>query len=125
LKTKEPSRRVHAGFSSADLRHGPLTVAGPGVPIVGYGAAGPVLADVVETVGRAAALGSPVVGVGAPEVAASVPHAHADPVPTALADALAAIPLVQRGQQLAIATTIALGMDPDSPEGLNKVTATH
>jgi glucosamine--fructose-6-phosphate aminotransferase (isomerizing) len=46
-------------------------------------------------------------------------------VPAGLGEALAAIPLVVRGQQLAIATTIALGMDPDSPEGLNKVTATH
>jgi len=33
--------------------------------------------------------------------------------------------LVIRGQQLAVATTIALGLDPDSPAGLNKVTATH
>jgi glucosamine--fructose-6-phosphate aminotransferase (isomerizing) len=125
LKSKETSRRVHDGYSSADFLHGPLTVAGPGVPIIGYGAAGPVLADVVETVGRSAALGSPIVGVGAPEVAASVPGAVAVPVPAGLGEALAAIPLVVRGQQLAIATTIALGMDPDSPEGLNKVTATH
>jgi glucosamine--fructose-6-phosphate aminotransferase (isomerizing) len=125
LKSKETSRRVHDGYSSADFLHGPLTVAGPQVPVIGYGAAGPVLADVIETVGRAAALGAPVVGVGAPEIAASVPGAAAVPVPTGLGEALAAIPLVVRGQQLAIATTIALGMDPDSPEGLNKVTATH
>lgn len=125
LKSKETSRRVHDGYSSADFLHGPLTVAGPNVPVVGYGVPGPVLADVVETVGRAASLGSPVVGVGASEIAASVPGAAAVPVPAGLGEALVAIPLVVRGQQLAIATTIALGMDPDSPEGLNKVTATH
>jgi glucosamine--fructose-6-phosphate aminotransferase (isomerizing) len=84
-----------------------------------------VLADVVETVGRAAALGAPVVGIGAPELAASVPGAAAVPVGDGLGEALQAIPLVVRGQQLAVATTMALGMDPDSPEGLNKVTATH
>lgn len=125
LKSKETSRRVHDGYSSADFLHGPLTVAGPDVPIVGYGAAGPVLADVIETVGRGAALGAPVIGVGAPEVAASVAGAVAVPVPAGLGEALCTIPLVVRGQQLAISTTIALGMDPDAPEGLNKVTATH
>lgn len=125
LKSKETSRRVHDGYSSADFLHGPLTVAGPDVPMVAYGAAGPVLADVIETVGRAAALGAPVIGVGAPEIAASAKGAVAVPVPVGLGEALAVIPLVVRGQQLAISTTIALGMDPDSPEGLNKVTATY
>lgn len=125
LKCKETSRRVHGGYSSADFLHGPLTVAAPDVPVVAYGTAGPVLADVVETVGRAAALGAPIVGIGAPELAASVPGAAAVPVNGGLGEALATIPLVVRGQQLAVSTTIALGMDPDSPEGLNKVTATH
>ena len=46
-------------------------------------------------------------------------------MPPTLGEALAVIPLVVRGQQLAIRTTLALGLDPDSPEGLNKVTATH
>ncbi len=129
LKSKETSRRVHDGYSSADFLHGPLTVAGPEVPMVAYGVAGPVLADVIETVGRASALGSPIIGIGSPEIVASVTGGASDPVhvpvPDGLGEALATIPLVVRGQQLAIATTIALGMDPDSPEGLNKVTATH
>jgi len=30
-----------------------------------------------------------------------------------------------RGQQLALAICRALGVDPDSPAGLNKVTLTH
>lgn len=125
LKSKETSRRVHDGYSSADFLHGPLTVAGPDVPMVAYGVEGPVLADVIETVGRASALGAPIVGVGSAEIAASVAGAVHVPIPDGLGEALATIPLVVRGQQLAIATTIALGMDPDSPEGLNKVTATH
>lgn len=125
LKSKETSRRVHDGYSSADFLHGPLTVAGPGVPVIAYGAAGPVLADVVETARRAVQLGSPVIGVGADEVCRGIDGAVGVPVPQTLGEALAVIPLVVRGQQLAIRTTLALGMDPDSPEGLNKVTATH
>ncbi|SDO21420.1 glutamine--fructose-6-phosphate transaminase [Nakamurella panacisegetis] len=125
LKSKETSRRVHEGFSSADFLHGPLTVASDEVAVVAYGARGPVLADVAETARAAAELGSPVIGVGAPEVWNGVPGAIGLAVPQTLGEALAVIPLVIRGQQLAIATTLALGLDPDRPAGLNKVTATH
>ena len=68
LKCKETSRRVHEGYSSADFLHGPLTVASPEVAVIAYGATGPVLADVAETVRAAVDLGSPVIGIGAPEV---------------------------------------------------------
>ena len=125
LKSKETSRRVHEGYSSADFLHGPLTVASEDVAVVAYGARGPVLADVAETAQAAAELGSPVIGVGAREVWAGVPGAVGLTVPQTLGEALAVIPLVIRGQQLAIATTLALGLDPDRPTGLNKVTATH
>lgn len=125
LKSKETSRRVHEGYSSADFLHGPLTVASPDVAVVAYGAVGPVLDDVARTARAAAALGSPVIGVGAAEVWAGVPAAVGLPVPQTLGEALAVIPLVIRGQQLAIETTLSLGLDPDSPMGLNKVTATH
>lgn len=125
LKSKETSRRVHEGFSSADFLHGPLTVASPAVAVVAYGAAGPVLADVADTAKAAAQLGSPVIGVGDPAVWAGVEGAVGLAVPQTVGEALAVIPLVIRGQQMAIATTLALGLDPDSPTGLNKVTATN
>ena len=125
LKSKETSRRVHEGYSSADFLHGPLTVASEQVAVVAYGATGPVLDDVAQTARAAADLGSPVIGVGSPQVWAGVEGAVALPVPQTVGEALAVIPLVIRGQQLAIETTLALGLDPDSPAGLNKVTATH
>lgn len=128
LKAKETSRRVHEGYSSADFLHGPLTVASPTVSVVAYGADGPVLADVASTARAAADLGSPVVGVGHPDVVAGLPEGAKSaflPVPQRLGEALAVVPMVVRGQQLAIDTTLALGLDPDTPEGLNKVTATH
>lgn len=124
LKSKETSRRVHEGFSSADFLHGPLTVASPEVAIVAYGATGPVLPDVVETAAAAGGLGSPVIGVGPADAWSSIPGAVVLPVPQTLGEALTTILLVIRGQQLAIDTTLALGMDPDTPTGLNKVTAT-
>lgn len=125
LKAKETTRGIHEGFSSADFLHGPLTVASPEVVVIAYGATGPVLVDVAETARAAVALGSPVIGVGHPDVAAGIDGAIGVPTPQGLGEALAVIPLVVRGQQLAIRTTLALGSDPDAPQGLNKVTATH
>jgi glucosamine--fructose-6-phosphate aminotransferase (isomerizing) len=46
------------------------------------------------------------------------------PVPPTTPAALAAIPLVVRGQQLAIELAVRLGLDPDAPSGLSKVTET-
>ena len=125
LKSKETSRRVHEGYSSADFLHGPLTVASEQVAVVAYGASGPVLDDVVQTARAAADLGSPVIGIGSERLWAGVSGAVGLPVPQTLGEALTVIPLVIRGQQLAIETTLALGLDPDRPAGLNKVTATH
>jgi glucosamine--fructose-6-phosphate aminotransferase (isomerizing) len=124
LKSKETSRRMHEGFSSADFLHGPLTVASPDVSIVAYGAVGPVLDDVVQTAALAAGLGSPVIGVGPADVWRTIPGTVVLDVPQTLGEALSTILLVIRGQQLAIETTLALGLDPDKPAGLNKVTAT-
>ena len=46
------------------------------------------------------------------------------PMPALMPDALAPIVAVVRGQQLARELALRLGYDPDSPEGLTKVTAT-
>jgi glucosamine--fructose-6-phosphate aminotransferase (isomerizing) len=125
LKAKETTRRGNEGYSSADFLHGPITVASPDVAVVAYGADGPVLTDVVDTVRAAVELGSPVIGVGHPAVADGIDGAVWVPTPQNLGEALSVIPMVVRGQQLAVDTTLALGMNPDAPHGLNKVTATH
>ncbi len=46
------------------------------------------------------------------------------PLPTGLAEALVPLPAVVRAQQLAVALARERGLDPDAPEGLNKVTRT-
>ena len=53
------------------------------------------------------------------------PGGDADvPLPPSLPEALAPIAAVVRGQQLAYELALRLGYDPDSPEGLTKVTPT-
>jgi glutamine---fructose-6-phosphate transaminase (isomerizing) len=46
-------------------------------------------------------------------------------LPAAVPEALAPIPAVVRAQQLALALTLARGLDPDAPAGITKVTETH
>jgi glucosamine--fructose-6-phosphate aminotransferase (isomerizing) len=46
------------------------------------------------------------------------------PLPADVPEALMPIVAVVRGQQLARALALRLGSDPDSPEGLSKVTVT-
>ncbi len=117
LKIKETCSLLADGYSAADLRHGPITAVTRGLPVVALCASGPALSDVVSLVEDLRARQASVLVVGGGE--------RADvPIPALAPDALAPIVAVVRGQQLAYELALRLGHDPDSPEGLTKVTAT-
>lgn len=115
LKLQEVALIAASGHSSASYRHGPFALSGAGDPllaVVGPGAAGD---ETRALVGDVQAVGAPVTVIGA----------GGDlPVPTGLPEALAALPTVIRGQQLALALALERGLDPDRPPGLSKVTNT-
>ena len=46
------------------------------------------------------------------------------PCPSRVPEALAPLVHIVRAQQIALHTTLALGLDPDRPQGLTKVTPT-
>jgi glucosamine--fructose-6-phosphate aminotransferase (isomerizing) len=124
LKMKETCGRPVEGFSSADFLHGPAAVGGAGTVVIAYNWPGPTAGDVIESVTAAADLGSSTVAVGpTPAWRDAPPHVQV-PVAPRTPSGLAAIPLVVRGQQLAIELSVRLGLDPDSPAGLSKVTET-
>jgi glucosamine--fructose-6-phosphate aminotransferase (isomerizing) len=85
---------------------------------VAYGARGPAYADIELAAREASNSGAPVIGVGLagdmdlPVSVANVP------------EPLAPLVLVIRGQQLAYCTAVEVGLDPDAPAGLTKVTRT-
>ena len=117
LKIKETCSLLADGYSAADLRHGPIAAVTRGLPVVAMCASGPALSDVVSLVEDLRARHASVLVVGGGE--------RADlPIPALAPDALAPIVAVVRGQQLAYELALRLGYDPDSPEGLTKVTAT-
>jgi glutamine---fructose-6-phosphate transaminase (isomerizing) len=115
LKIKETAR-VHAeGLSSADLLHGPIAALDARLPVIVVSGGERFAADEASLVDRLAAEQVPyaVCGNGG-----DLPLPLASEVTTPI---LATV----RGQQLALASSLLRGLDPDAPAGLSKVTATH
>jgi glucosamine--fructose-6-phosphate aminotransferase (isomerizing) len=117
LKVAETTGLASQGFSVADFLHGPIAIAHEGTSVVAYSAPGPVAKDVREAAQRARQAGAKLIGVGEDGDIAL-------PMPAGVPEGLAPLVHVVRAQQLALQTTLALGLDPDSPRGLTKVTPT-
>ena len=123
LKVRETCSIDASGLSYADLLHGPIAVAGPRTPALLVAAAdGPVLAGVVALADRLGRAGVPVHAIGGgARLAAAVDVALPGPE---LPEQLAPLALVVPGQLAVEALARRLGLDPDAPGGLAKVTQT-
>jgi glutamine---fructose-6-phosphate transaminase (isomerizing) len=117
LKLKETCSLVADGYSAADLRHGPIAAVTRGLPVIALCSPGPALSDVAALIEDLRARDASVLVVGS--------GAGADvSLPARAPEALMPIVAVVRGQQLAQVLALRLGYDPDTPEGLTKVTRT-
>jgi glucosamine--fructose-6-phosphate aminotransferase (isomerizing) len=117
LKLREAAGVRAEGWSAADFRHGPVTVARGDIPLLAVSAAGPAAADVEELATRLEQAGTRVLRL------ADTPGAGL-PYPGGLAEPLCTLPATIRAQQLALALALRRGIDPDDPPGLRKVTPT-
>jgi glutamine---fructose-6-phosphate transaminase (isomerizing) len=117
LKLREATGVRAEGWSAADFRHGPVTVARGDLPLLAVSAAGPAAADVEELAAELERAGTPVLRL-ADRPGVSLPY------PGGLAEPLCALPATVRAQQLALALARRRGLDPDAPPGLRKVTPT-
>jgi glucosamine--fructose-6-phosphate aminotransferase (isomerizing) len=117
LKVEETTSTLATAFSSADLRHGPIAIASTGIPILSFVHPGPAAEDVLGLVDDLVSRGASV-RIAGPVPGSSAPWAAEAP------EALAPVLAVVRGQQLALELARRLGLDPDTPEGLTKVTIT-
>jgi glutamine---fructose-6-phosphate transaminase (isomerizing) len=134
LKLKETSRIFAEGYSAADLAHGPITLARPGIPLLAFRPDGPMGAALDRDLERALAGGTRPWFVGGSELERG--HgpggaAGTDQDGTRLSlvldagpEALTPLSYVIPGQLLAEAVSRARGLDPDAPDGLTKVTRT-
>lgn len=114
LKLQETTSILAQGYSSADVRHGPIAVVDAGVPVVMF-RSGDAAADLAELTGELRGRGGDVIDVG---------PAGDLPVPAGVPDALTVFPAAVRAQQLAFHLAQWRGRDPDRPAGLHKVTPT-
>ncbi|GAA0404318.1 SIS domain-containing protein [Microbispora corallina] len=123
LKLKEACYLHAMGLSYADLLHGPIAVVDADTPAVLVAAgAGPTLAGTVALAERVTGAGASAYGVGGgPQLAAASTAALNGPD---LPEWVAPLGLIVPGQLLTEALARRLGIDPDAPRGLNKVTQT-
>jgi glutamine---fructose-6-phosphate transaminase (isomerizing) len=123
LKLKEACYLHAMGLSYADLLHGPIAVVDAETPAIVLAAeSGPTLAGTVELARRVTGAGARAYGIGGGQRLAQA-CSRALPAP-ALPEWLAPIGLIVPGQLLTEALARRLGLDPDSPRGLSKVTQT-
>ena len=124
LKMKETGRIFAEGYSSADLEHGPIALAGAGFPTVVFRPDGPMGAAIDPAAAKARSLGTSPWIIGGPEMAGA-PDALAIDALAELPECLTPLALILPGQLLAEAVAVRLGLSPDAPSGLSKVTLTR
>jgi len=123
LKCKETCGLHAEAFSSAEVRHGPYTLLGPGFPALFLAQNDATRAGLESVAGELARRGVPVVLAGA----AAQPAAGDGPIflPTLdVAAALGPILHVQSAYRLIATLAVQRGFDPDHPAHLRKVTET-
>lgn len=124
LKLKEACYLHATGLSYADLLHGPIAVVDADTPAVLVApSTGPTLPGMVALAERVAASGAGVYGIGGDSRLAAACR-HVLPGPD-LPDWLTPLALAVPGQLLTEALARRLGIDPDAPRGLGKVTQTE
>ena len=123
LKLEETCLRPVRGLSYADLKHGPIAIVDPQlVSIVVAAQDGPMLCGLTELLDNLHSRGALTVGVGGDSLFAATADVRvAGPD---LPETVAPIALIVPGQLLAQGLALALGLNPDAPRGLNKVTQT-
>ncbi len=123
LKLKEACYLHAMGLSWADLLHGPIAVVDAATPAIIVAAdSGPALPGSIELARRVVAAGARVYAIGGgPGLAEASSLAVPGP---RLPEWLAPLGLIVPGQLLTEALSRRLGIDPDSPRGLSKVTQT-
>lgn len=123
LKAKEACYLQAMGLSYADLLHGPIAVVDDRTPAILVAAgSGPALPGTVALAERVTAAGARVYGVGGgPGLAVACTRALPGPD---LPEWLAPLALIVPGQLLVERLAGVLGVDPDVPRGLHKVTTT-
>ncbi|HKE49125.1 MAG TPA: SIS domain-containing protein [Rhodanobacteraceae bacterium] len=119
LKLKETCG-IHAeAFSAAEVQHGPMTLVGPGFPVVFFVQDDDTQASTLEVAATFRARGAHVWTIGA-----EAGGCDTLPLPSGVDAACTPLVAVHRFYEAVNALAVRLGRDPDSPPHLSKVTET-
>lgn len=119
LKVMETSYLPAQAFSGADLLHGPVAMADPGLPVIGITGPGPGGSAMTVVLDKLAERGADVVTLG-PAVPGFSPNVVVPNLDERLRPIVDIVPL----QLLARQVALSRGTDPDRPRGLAKLTET-
>lgn len=123
LKLEETCLQPVRGLSYADLKHGPIAVVDSDlVTILVAAGEGPALAGMTELAGIVREKGSKILGIGGDPTFAS--RCDVNLAGPDLPETLAPLALVIPAQRAIELLARKLGLDPDAPRGLRKVTQT-
>lgn len=124
LKLKELTYVMSTAYSSADFRHGPIATIDEGVPTILIMPSGATYADMQDLVGELQQRGAALLIIS-DQAEALARAASPLSIPTGIPEWLSPIVTILPGQLLALHLTLAKGLDPDVPRGLQKVTRTY
>lgn len=127
LKIKELACVEAEPYSSADFRHGPIALAGSGLPVVLVSTGDAFRGELAELGRSLRERGAPLVKLtDRPEVPAN-PDEHTQTllIPTGIPEWLTPLVAILPGQMLAYHLSLARGFDPDQPRAIQKVTRTY
>ncbi len=123
LKVKELTKVVAEPYSSADFRHGPIATVTPGFPVILIAPRGAVSKDMEELINQLVHLKAELLVISDDSQLldiAQLPMPIATNIPEWLSPLVGVIP----GQLFGLNLALARNLNPDSPEGLKKVTET-
>jgi glucosamine--fructose-6-phosphate aminotransferase (isomerizing) len=123
LKLKELTYVMADAYSSADFRHGPIATIDSGDPVILVMPAGKTFDDMLELAHTLQQRGAELLVISEHPQALELAKT-ALPIATTLPEWLSPLSAIIPGQMLALHLTLAKGLDPDVPRGLQKVTRT-
>lgn len=123
LKLKELTYLMATSYSSADFRHGPIATIDAGLPTILIMPQGATFPDMLELASELRQRKAELLIISEAEQALALAQTPL-PISATLPEWLSPINTIIPGQLLALHLTLAKGLNPDVPRGLNKVTLT-
>jgi glutamine---fructose-6-phosphate transaminase (isomerizing) len=124
LKLKELSRIVAEPYSSADFRHGPIAMVREGFPVFIIAPTGEVSPDINDLIDDLLHRKGELIIVSDNKPTLEKSHLSF-PIPNNVPEWLSPLVSVIPGQLFALHLTRAKGLNPDAPQGIQKITETY